>query len=84
MADDGFIYSFKYDIHIFYFPYFPCPMISGTAILYKVPQIIVGENINYKSPAEKWLSECGVTVHLEQDKECIEMMANFIKTKPTT
>ncbi|XP_066923512.1 uncharacterized protein [Clytia hemisphaerica] len=60
----------------------PCPMCSGTAILYKVPRIIVGENINYTSPAEKWLTESKVTVHLEQNKECIDMMENFIKTKP--
>ena len=28
--------------------YSPCEMCTGTSILYKVPRIIVGENLNYK------------------------------------
>ena len=57
-------------------------MCTGTAILYKIPHVVVGEDVNYKSPAEKWFAENSVKIHLEQNKECIEMMANFIKTKP--
>ena len=68
-------------IHLFVY-YSPCPMCTGTAMLYKIPRIVVGENVNYKSPAEKWLEEAKVQVHLEQNKECIQMMETFIKTKP--
>ena len=57
-------------------------MCTGTAMLYKIPRIVVGENVNYKSLAEKWLEEAKVQVHLEQNKECIQMMETFIKTKP--
>ena len=57
-------------------------MCTGTAILYKIPRVVVGENVNYKSSAEKWFAENSVKTYLEQNKECIGMMANFIKAKP--
>lgn len=53
-------------------------MCTGTALLYKIPCVIVGENKNYKSPGEKWLQERNVLVHLEQDQECIRVMSQFI------
>jgi len=60
----------------------PCEMCTGTSILYKVPRIIVGENLNYKSPGEEWFRERKVEVHLEQSQECIELMRDFIKDNP--
>src|ERR1700682_3747954 len=30
----------------------PCPMCSGAAFLYKIPQIVIGENITFKGPEE--------------------------------
>ena len=49
-------------------------MCTGTAILYKIPRIIVGENVNYKSPGETWLLESGAQVHTLQNENCIQMM----------
>mgnify|MGYP001202209108 FL=1 len=62
----------------------PCEMCTGTAILYKIPRIIVGENVNYKSPGEKWLLETRpqTEVHLLQNPDCIQMMKDFIETQP--
>lgn len=62
----------------------PCEMCTGTAILYKIPRIIVGENVNYKSPGEKWLLETRpkTQVHLLQNPACIQMMTHFIETQP--
>merc|ERR1712018_1108063 len=57
----------------------PCPMCTGTAMLYKIPRIVVGENVNYKSPAEMVGGSKSTSTYLEQNKECIEMMANFTK-----
>lgn len=57
-------------------------MCSGTAILYKIPRILVGESITYASPAEKWLQESKVEVHVEQNEECIQMMRDFIANRP--
>lgn len=57
-------------------------MCSGTALLYKIPQVLVGENINYKSPGEKWLKERNVSLHIVQDEECIKLMNDFIASRP--
>jgi cytosine deaminase len=58
-------------------------MCSGTALLYKIPCVIVGENRNFKSPGEKWLQERNVSIHLEQDEECISLMSEFIAKNPS-
>jgi len=59
----------------------PCPMCSGAAVLYKIPRIVIGENKNFKGP-EEYVSSHGVEVRVLQDSECIQMMRDFIATKP--
>ncbi|MDR0532672.1 MAG: nucleoside deaminase [Verrucomicrobiales bacterium] len=55
----------------------PCPMCSGTSLLYKIPKIVIGENITFRG-AEDWLKHEGVELVLAQDEECIAMMRQFI------
>ena len=62
--------------HLLYFS--PCEMCTGTALLYKIPHVVVGENCNFTSPGEKWFQDRNVTLELLQDKECIAIMKNFI------
>lgn len=59
----------------------PCPMCSGTSLLYKVPKIVIAENVTFLG-AEKWLQMEGVDLEVLQDEECIAMMQDFIATKP--
>lgn len=59
----------------------PCPMCSGTALLYKIPKIVVGENVTFLG-AESWLKSEGVEVDVINDAECIQMMRNFIADNP--
>ena len=49
-------------------------MCTGTALLYKIPRIVVGENTNYKSPGEKWLAECKVQVYVGELLSCIRLV----------
>ena len=58
----------------------PCPMCSGAIRLYKIPKVIVGENKTFMGD-EEVLRQNGIEV--EQDSECIEMMAKFIEEEPT-
>lgn len=60
----------------------PCSMCSGTALLYKIPRIIIGENQNFMGD-EAHLKSKGLELHVLQDKETIEMMAQFIKNNPS-
>jgi len=59
----------------------PCPMCSGTSILYKVPKIVIAENETFRG-AESWLRMEGVNLEVLHDAECIAMMKDFIAAKP--
>ena len=59
----------------------PCDMCSGTSLLYKIPRIVIGENVNFTGP-EDYLRNRGVALTIANDPECIEMMAGFIKANP--
>jgi len=59
----------------------PCPMCSGTSLLYKIPRIVIAENVNFTG-AEQWLMTENVELSIVQDAECIEMMAHFIRERP--
>jgi creatinine deaminase len=59
----------------------PCPMCSGAALLYKIPRIVVGENITFKGP-EEYVRSQGVQVEVLQDEECIRLIRDFIAAHP--
>ena len=59
----------------------PCPMCSGAALLYKIPRIIVGENVTFQGP-EQYVKSQGVNVQVLQDPTCIQMMKDFIAARP--
>jgi cytosine deaminase len=59
----------------------PCYMCAGTIVQFKIPKVIVGENITFEG-AKEFLESHGVEVIILNDNECIEMMNDFIKNKP--
>lgn len=59
----------------------PCIMCTGTALLYKIPKVIIGENQTFKG-AEELFTAHGVECVVLQDQECIQMMKSFIKAHP--
>jgi len=59
----------------------PCPMCSGTVLLYKIPRVVVGENVTFQGP-EEYVRSQGVKVEVLQDEECIRMMQGFIAARP--
>src|SRR2546426_9856312 len=54
----------------------PCPMCSGAALLYKIPRIVIGENLTFKGPEEYMVSQ-GVHLEGRQEAACIRMMRDF-------
>ena len=56
----------------------PCIMCTGTALLYRVPRVVIGENRNFLG-AEDLLRRLGAHVSVIDDAECIQMMAEFIR-----
>ena len=59
----------------------PCPMCSGTILLYGIPKVIIGENRTFLGE-EKLLKERGVDVIVVDDKRCKELMDKFIAQSP--
>ena len=59
----------------------PCDMCSGTALLYKIPHVIVGENITFQGP-EDYVRSRGVKLDILNLDECITLMRDFIAAKP--
>ena len=59
----------------------PCPMCSGAALLYKIPRIVIGENLTFKGP-EEYVRSKGVELEILQDKTCIQLMNEFMAAHP--
>lgn len=59
----------------------PCDMCSGTALLYKVPRIVIGENVTFQGP-EAYVASRGVQLEIVNDPECIALMKAFIEERP--
>ena len=77
----GRLKAYDYKKATLYSTLSPCDMCSGTALLYKIPKIIIGENKTFKGP-EDYLRSRGVELEILNDSECIRMMEDFIKAKP--
>lgn len=59
----------------------PCAMCTGTAILYRIPTVVIGENRTFEG-REDWLRAEGREVVVLNDTRCFEMMRKFIKARP--
>jgi len=59
----------------------PCDMCSGAILLYGIPEVVIGENVNFKGP-EEYVKGRGVKLTVLNDSECIKIMGDFIKKNP--
>ncbi len=59
----------------------PCPMCSGTAVLFKIPRVIVGENRTFQG-AERWMADNGIDITVLNDERCIALMQRMQREKP--
>lgn len=59
----------------------PCPMCTGAILLYRIPHVIVGENMTFLGD-ENLLRSRGVKVDVMHDARCIDMMTRFIREHP--
>ncbi len=55
----------------------PCIMCTGTALLYRIPRVIIGENRNFLG-AENLFRQHGASILVLDDAECIRLMREFI------
>lgn len=81
LENAGRMSASEYKKAILYSTLSPCSMCSGAALLYKIPKIIIGENLTFKGP-EDYVRSLGVEVEVVDNKECYDLMQNFIQEKP--
>lgn len=59
----------------------PCDMCSGTALLYNIPRVVIGENRTFQGP-EDYVRSRGVELTIIDNVECVELMRSFIAAHP--
>ena len=56
-------------------------MCTGTALLYRISRVVIGENMNFKG-AEDLFIQRGVSLSILQDHDCMALMRRFVEEKP--
>jgi cytosine deaminase len=59
----------------------PCDMCSGTALLYGIPRVVIGENQTFTGP-EDYMRSRGVELVVLQLPDCKALMDEFIASNP--
>lgn len=59
----------------------PCAMCSGAIILYGISHVVIGENHTFMGE-EALLKSKGISVEVLQNQQCIDLMQDFISSKP--
>jgi cytosine deaminase len=77
----GRLHAADYQRATLYSTLSPCDMCAGTALLYKIPRIVIGENRTFRGP-EGYLRARGVELTILDSAECKKMMADFIAMHP--
>ncbi|MCA9900865.1 MAG: nucleoside deaminase [Ardenticatenaceae bacterium] len=81
LENAGRLKASDYRRSVLYTTLFPCDMCSGTALLYKIPKIIIAENRHFQGHPE-YLESRGVELTILDDPECIALMDKFLAEKP--
>jgi len=59
----------------------PCMMCAGTIVMFGIPRVVIGENVNFAGEIE-FLRSRRVEILLANDADCIALMRRFIAEKP--
>jgi len=59
----------------------PCIMCTGAILFYKIPRVVIGENVNFVGAADL-LKQHGVEIVVLDDPECKALLARYIKEHP--
>jgi creatinine deaminase len=81
LENAGRLTARDYQRAVLYSTLSPCDMCSGTALLYGIPRVVIGENRTFQGP-EEYVRSRGVKLEIVDDKTCIQLMRDFIAAKP--
>ena len=78
LENAGRMPAVDYKRSVLYSTLSPCDMCSGAILLYKIPNVVIGENRTFQGP-EDYLRSRGVNLEIVDSPECIELMRDFIR-----
>ncbi|MFQ5490967.1 MAG: nucleoside deaminase [Phycisphaerae bacterium] len=81
LENAGRLKASDYRRSVLYSTLSPCDMCSGTALLYGIPKVVIGENQTFQGP-EDYVRSRGVELEILNEAECIQLMKDFIAAKP--
>jgi len=81
LENAGRLSAADYARSVLYSTLSPCDMCSGAVLLYKIPKVVIGENVTFMGP-EDYVRLRGVELEVRNDEECIGLMREFIEAKP--
>ena len=81
LENAGRLTARDYQRSVLYSTLSPCDMCSGTALLYKIPKVVIGENETFQGP-EEYVRSRGVELEILNNAECIQLMRDFIVARP--
>ena len=81
LENAGRLSASDYRRSVLYSTLSPCDMCSGAILLYRIPRVVVGENITFQGP-EDYLRSRGVDLEIVDSEECRRMMEEFISSNP--
>ena len=81
LENAGRLAADAYQRSVLYSTLSPCDMCSGAILLYKIPKVIVGENLAFQGP-EDYVRSRGVDLEIWNDAKCVELMTDFIQQRP--
>ena len=78
LENAGRLTASDYQRSVLYSTLSPCDMCSGAILLYKIPNVVIGENHTFQGP-EDYLRSRGVQLEIVDSAECVQMMQDFIQ-----
>ena len=81
LENAGRLVAAEYRRSVIYTTLSPCHMCTGAILLYGIPKVVIGENRTFLG-AEDLLRANGVEVVVVDDQRCVDMMTEFIQTRP--
>jgi cytosine/creatinine deaminase len=82
LENAGRLTASVYSESVLYTTLSPCSMCTGAILLYRIPRVIIGENVTFLGE-EELLRSRGVLVEVLQEPRCIELMRSFIRENPS-
>ncbi len=81
LENAGRLTAKDYSRSVLYSTLSPCDMCSGTVLLYKIPRVVIGENVTFQGP-EDYVRSRGVQLEILNLEKCIQLMEDFIAARP--